>query len=173
MHSYFDNMSVLLVLSGKGVWSEQKLTRWFSGCRIGLFLIMDTVHSMFTVLPFLVQLSVFGWPHFPQTHCHNSSQEQFLSESLALVLSVLKYGAKKDLLSTDNTASRSLQSLCSVLLNFVISSSYKCIFQCFYLSANIFSLFFILSRSLFLSSAFFWTKIRQHSSKTIHVKCCV
>lgn len=87
--------------------------------------------------PFLVQLSVFGWPHSPQTHCHNSSQERFLSETLALALafSLLQYWDKKrDSLSTDNSAFHSLQSLCSVLLLCVVSSSYKCLFQRLYLS---------------------------------------
>lgn len=105
--------------------------------------IQFTVCSQFW--PFLVQLSVFGWPHSPQTHCHNSSQERFLSEALALALSLLQYWDKKrNSLSTYNSALRSLQSPCSVLLNCVVSSSYKCLFQWLYLSVQFF--FISLSR---------------------------
>lgn len=57
--------------------------------------IQFTVCSQFC--PFLIQLSVFGWPHSPQTHCHNSSQERFLSEALALALAFsLLHGTKKE-----------------------------------------------------------------------------
>lgn len=128
VHSYFDHSSVSWFREERASGANRS---WPDDSVAVEFIcfwswIQFTVCSQFC--PFLIQLSVFGWPHSPQTHCHNSSQERFLSEALALALafSLLQYRDKKrHSLSTDNSALRSLQSFCSVLLNCVVSSSYN------------------------------------------------